>query len=279
MSARPPLVTLTTDFGETDPYVGALRGVLHSDCPGVQIADISHGVPPFDLLAASYLLGVAAPFFPPGTVHLAVVDPGVGGARRALAFASGGQFFVGPDNGLFTAVFDRCGIAEARTIDAARWGRPDPHPCFHGRDLFAPAAAALARGVPLAEIGPRAPEPVRLPISPPVREGDRWLLSVLHVDRFGNVATNLTRGRLAEEGGADAALGLSGSPAPLPVRRTFEGAPAGTLFLVWGSSGFLELAADRDSAAARLRLVPGAPLELRIVPTPRGSLPEGGPGA
>jgi len=279
MASRTPLVTLTTDFGSADPYVGTVRGVLHSDCPGVQIADISLEVPPYDLLAAAYLLGAAAPWFPAGTVHLAVVDPGVGGPRRALAFASGGQLFVGPDNGLFTAIFDRATIDELRSIDAARWGRPVTHPTFHGRDLFAPAAAALARGVPLAEIGPEAPDPVRLPIQPPVREPGGWLLGVLHVDRFGNVATNLTRERLEAVGDSPGALGLPGSRHPLPFRRTFgEGAGEG-VFLLWGSSGYLELAVDRESAAARLDLSAGDPLELRVFPEGGSSLPRGGPGA
>jgi hypothetical protein len=265
MSPTPPLITLTTDFGTRDPYLGALRGALLSACPGAQLVDIGHDLPPYDRLAGAYLLGAAAPWFPPGTVHLAVVDPGVGGPRRALAISAGGSYFVGPDNGLFTAIYDRLEVVELRAIDAPRLGLGEVHPTFHGRDLFAPAAGRLARGMPLAELGPALSDPVRLPVPAPRREGARLSAGVLHVDRFGNVATNLTRDALARSGTGVDALGWAGGPRPLPVHRTFSDAPPGELFLLWGSSGYLELALDQGSAAAHLGLTAGESIEFAVL--------------
>ena len=265
MHPTPPLITLTTDFGTRDPYLGALRGALLTACPGAQLADIGHDLPPYDRLAGAYLLGAAAPWFPPGTVHLAIVDPGVGSPRRALAFAAGGSLFVGPDNGLFTAVYDRLEVVEMRAIDAARLGLGEVHPTFHGRDLFAPAAGRLAGGMPLAEIGPAVCDPVRLPLTAPRREGARLHAAVLHVDRFGNVATNLTRRALALSRVDEGALGCTGATRPLAVHRTFSDASPGEVFLLWGSSGYLELALDQGSAAARLGLTAGESLEFPIV--------------
>jgi len=265
MASTPPLITLTTDFGTRDPYVGALRGALLTACPGAQLVDIGHDLPPYDRLAGAYLLAAAAPWFPRGTVHLAVVDPGVGGPRRALAFSAGGSLFVGPDNGLFTAIYDRLEVAELRAIDAPRLGLAEAHPTFHGRDLFAPVAGRLARGAPLAEIGPEVSDPVRLPLTAPRRDGTRLHAGVLAVDRFGNVACNLTREALARCGVLESMLGLPGAMRALGVHRTFSDAPAGDVFLLWGSSGYLELALDQGSAAARLGLTAGEAIEFAVL--------------
>ncbi len=265
MASTPPLITLTTDFGTRDPYLGALRGALLTACPGAQLVDIGHDLPPYDRLAGAYLLGAAAPWFPRGTVHLAVVDPGVGGPRRALAFSAGGSFFVGPDNGLFTAIYDRLELAGMRAIDAPRLGLPEAHPTFHGRDLFAPVAGRLARGAPLEEIGPEVTDPVRLPLTAPRRDGQRLHAAVLAVDRFGNVASNLTREALARCGVREHELALPGASRALAVHRTFCDAPAGEVFLLWGSSGYLELALDQGSAAARLGLTAGESIEFAVI--------------
>jgi hypothetical protein len=265
MDPRPPLITLTTDFGTRDPYLGALRGALLTACPGAQLVDIGHDLAPYDRLAGAYLLGATAPWFPPGTVHLAIVDPGVGGPRRPLAFSAGGSLFVGPDNGLFTAIYDRLEVVELRAIDALRLGLGNAHPTFHGRDLFAPVAGRLACGMPLAEVGPATSDPVRLPVPAPRHEGARLHAGVLHVDRFGNVASNLTREALARLGIEAGALGWPGATRPLAVHRTFSDAASSELFLFWGSSGYLELALDQGSAAARLGLTAGEALEFAVV--------------
>jgi hypothetical protein len=265
MDRMPPLITLTTDFGTRDPYLGALRGALLAACPRARLVDLGHDVAPYDVLGGAYLLGAAAPWFPPGTVHLAVVDPGVGGPRRALALAAGGLLFVGPDNGRFTAVYDRLGVDAVHAIEPAGLGLEHAHPTFHGRDLFGPVAGRLAEGMALAEVGPEIGDPVRLPLAAPARTERELRASVLHVDRFGNVATNLTPEALARCGAAAGALALPGTGRALPLRRTFGEAAAGELILLWGSSGYLELALDRASAAARLGLAAGDPLAFEIV--------------
>jgi hypothetical protein len=197
-------------------------------------------------------------------VHLAVVDPGVGGPRRALAVAAGGCYFVGPDNGLFTAIYDRLEVTELRAVDVDRLGLEPVHPTFHGRDVFAPVAARLAGGRPLAELGVPIADPVRLPLTAPRREGARLAASVLHVDRFGNVATNLETRSLGRCGVRPDRLVWPGATRPLPLLRTFCDGSADEVFLLWGSSGYLELALDQGSAAARLGLTAGEPLEFEI---------------
>ena len=167
-----PIVTLTTDCGCGDYYVGAMKGAILRIAPEAQLVDISHQIPPQDVLAAAFVLRHAAREFPPGTVHLAVVDPGVGTQRRPLALQSSGHLWVGPDNGLFSFVLDR---ADSRVHEIIRrdLGRPDPSNTFHGRDLFAPLAAHLCRGLDLAAVGPPVADPVRLAESAPCKSAGR----------------------------------------------------------------------------------------------------------
>jgi S-adenosylmethionine hydrolase len=256
------LITLLTDFGGDGPYAGAVRGVLHARCTDVVVVDISHDVPAHDVLTGAYLLAAAAPWFPPGTVHLAVVDPGVGTPRRAIAVAAGRHFFVGPDNGLFTLV--QGDDAEAREIDVARLALPQVSSTFHGRDVFAPVAAALASGLPFAEVGPRAPAPTKLDLG--VRfDGGALVGRVLHVDRFGNVTTNVTAAdltRFREERGGDTIDLEDARWRPTPIVPTYADGPAGRPFLLWGSAGWLEIALCRGPAAALLGLRVGDPVTL-----------------
>lgn len=246
-----PIVTLLTDFGTEGPYAAALRGVLLARCPDATIVDLTHEIPRHDIPGGAYVLAAAAPWYPAGTVNLAVVDPGVGGPRRAVAVVAGGQFFVGPDNGLFTLVAERG--AEFREIDPGPLGVRAPSATFHGRDLFAPAAAALASGTAFAAIGAPVTDPVRLDLTPRAA-GGRLSARVLHVDRFGNVTTAITPADLTRAGFADpAALTLDDPRVPaMPLVRTYGEGPPDRPFLLWGSSGRLEIALDRASAAARL---------------------------
>lgn len=241
------VIALLTDFGTDGPYVGAVRGVLLGACPGAVLADITHDVPPHDVRQGAYLLAAAGPWFPPATVFLAVVDPGVGGARRAIAAALGDCFFVGPDNGLVTLLARRLGLGAVHAIEPARGAGSVPHPTFHGRDVFAPAAAALAAGHGLEALGPPVTDPVLLPRLAPRREGRRIAVPVLHVDRFGNVTTALTPEDCAALG-APGGQGLALGGQRTPFVRTYSEGPAGTPFLLWGSSGYLEIALDRDRA-------------------------------
>jgi len=274
------VITLTTDFGTTDGYVGAMKGVLLSIAPQARLVDISHEIPAHDIRRAAFVLYTAVPFFPPGTVHLAVVDPGVGTRRRAIALQTPRCFFVGPDNGLFTYV-----LAEAETWKGVElrdpaYRLPQVSATFHGRDLFAPAAAHLVAGVPLDRLGPPIADPTLLPL--PRLEVDEQGLAgeVLYVDRFGNVVTSL--GRWQWEGDdllLTAAFRRATSRLRFPaakievtlarqvipgVRRTYGEAAPGEMLALIGSTGFLEIAVRQGSAAQRLRVQPGDPVAVRL---------------
>lgn len=259
------LVTLTTDFGTRDGYAGAVRGVIHALCPAARVVDIAHDLPPHDILHGAFVIASACPWYPEGTVHLGVVDPGVGGPRRALALRTRRHFYIGPDNGLFTLVFARQEVVGLRFFDADSLGLPEPHPTFHARDLFAPAAAFLAGGKPFDALGWPASNPEQLNLRGPASRGEgRLALAVLNVDRFGNVVLPLGPEDLAGLGQDPLrpGLGLAGQAEPLPLRRAYvEGRP-GEFFLLWGSAGFLELAQVERSAAEALGLRSGSVLEL-----------------
>jgi len=253
------IVTLTTDFGSADGYLGAVKGVILARFRKAELVDLAHDLAPGDIRAGSEVLARAAPLFPPRSVHLAVVDPGVGTARRGLALLHGGQLFVGPDNGLFTGVLEQPGAPLVWALE--NWGlwREEVSPVFHGRDVFGPVAAHLASGGDPREVGP-AVEPgslVRLATPAPVPEGDALRGEVVHVDRFGNLITNLT----APQGLGAATVELA--ERRLPLSRTYgDGAP-GALVAVVGSSGRIEIAANGGSAAAVLGARAGLVVLLR----------------
>jgi S-adenosyl-L-methionine hydrolase (adenosine-forming) len=181
-------VTLLTDFGTTDSYVAEMKGVLLSSAPAAVIIDVSHGVSPGDIRSAAYILGRTWHRFPPGTIHIVVIDPGVGSARAALALRAHGHYFIGPDNGVFTPVLKDTEV-EAVTLCIPEWASPT----FHGRDLFAPAAAALASGTSLASLGePFSGIPHRLAYTLPHHEGKTVVGEVVYIDRFGSLITDLT---------------------------------------------------------------------------------------
>lgn len=250
-----PAVTLLTDFGLSDAYVAELRGVLLSSAPGVALVDITHAIPPGDVRAAAYVLGRAWHHFPPGTVHLAVVDPGVGTTRAALALRARGHFFVGPDNGLFTPVL-RDAAVEAVTLLTPSAAAPT----FHGRDVFAPAAAAIAFGAPLSSLGPPfSGIPERLATAEPRYEGKSVVGEVIYVDRFGTLVTNLT----PEQVPAYATLQVEDLDLG-PLRRTFGDAVAGGLVAFVGSDGSVEIAVRNGSAARRLGLGVGGQVRVRL---------------
>ena len=249
------LVTLLTDFGVSDSYVAEVKGALLSRVPDATLVDVTHAVPPGDVRAGAYLLGRVWHHFPPSTVHLAVVDPGVGTDRAALAVAAHGHYFVGPDNGLFTLVLRD---AEVRLVVLRTPSGASP--TFHGRDLFAPAAAALARGVPLAELGePFAGMPKRLAYSEPHHEGKSVVGQVVYVDRFGTLVTNLTPDLVPEY----AVFEVEGLEVG-PLRRTFGDVPTGGLVAYLGSGGQVEIAVRDGSAARRLGMGVGGRIRARL---------------
>src|SRR5258707_11254834 len=191
----PPIITLTTDFGLRDPFVGTMKGVILSICATARLVDLTHDVEPQDLLGAGLALEAALPFFPDGTVHLAVVDPGVGSGRRALAVGVGEHYLVGPDKGVLTPALRRARWT-AVELTAPEYRLPEVSRPFHGRDVFAPAAAYLAAGVPLERLGPVVGDPVLRPIPVSRLEGDVLVGEVLAVDRFGNLLTSIEAARL-----------------------------------------------------------------------------------
>lgn len=198
------IVTLTTDFGTRDAYVAAMKGAILGIARSVQLVDVTHEVAPHDVAEGAYALEAAAPYFPPGTVHVGVVDPGVGTARRGLAVVARGQVFVGPDNGLFTPFLGGDDWT-AFELAAPEYRLRAVSRTFHGRDVFAPAAAHVAAGVDPARLGPRVTDPVRLPWPAPRRTGAGVAGVVVHVDRFGNLVTSIPAEAVAGLG-ADAVV-------------------------------------------------------------------------
>jgi hypothetical protein len=241
------VITLLTDFGTADGYVAEMKGVLLRLAPGAVVVDATHDVAPGDIAAGAFLLGRTWPAFPVGTVHLAVVDPGVGTARRALAVDAGGHRFVGPDNGLLSRVLD---VPNATLVSLAT--PPGASPTFHGRDLFAPAAARLALGAALRDLGPAAPDPVRLTRPPLVREGADIVGVVVHVDRFGTLITNIPGARVA----AGAAVRIG--PYDLELKPTFGDVAAGDPVAIVGSGGTVEIAVRDTRADVTLGATRGA---------------------
>ena len=253
----PAIVTLTTDFGARDPYVAQLKGVLLAGCEGVRIHDLTHEIAPQDVIEGALFLAAAVPTFPPGTVHLAVVDPGVGTNRRAIAATLGGQHVVCPDNGLLTLLARRAAIEDARSIERVSLRREPVSPTFHGRDVFAPAAAFLACGGALGELGPPLDAPVEWPLPRPRNEGVRLRGEVVHVDRFGNAITNL--GRSDIEAIADGrAASVEACGRRLSLARTYGDVAEGEALALIGSADLLELAVRNGNAAEALGLERGS---------------------
>jgi hypothetical protein len=230
-------ITLLTDFGTADGYVAELKGTLLRLAPGAQIVDLAHDLPPGDVQAAAYAIGRFWRAFPAGTVHCCVVDPGVGTSRRALAMEAGGQRFTGPDNGLFTAV-----LAAGPVTVIELWPVSSASATFHGRDIFAPAAAKLALLAPLGDLGTPITDPVRLRLPQPRVGRGEVAGEVVHVDRFGTLITNLPAGALGP--GGEVRLGSC----TLPLRATFADVQPGEPVAFIGSGGTLEVAV-RDARA------------------------------
>jgi S-adenosyl-L-methionine hydrolase (adenosine-forming) len=252
-------VTFLSDFGLQDEFVGTCHGVIKHIAPDVQIIDLTHGIPPQDVLHGALVLAKALEYVPPG-VHLAVVDPGVGTARRPLALEDGeGRLYVGPDNGLLVPAAEAGGgIAAAHELANPRYALSPVSRTFHGRDLFAPAAAHLALGVPVAELGPPLDPEVLVRITIPEAEvsSARIGATTLAVDRFGNVKLNLGPDVLGAPG-TRVALDLPTGRRPAVVARTFADVAPGELVVYEDSSGNVSLAVSGGSASAALGLTSG----------------------
>jgi len=251
------LITLLTDFGLDDPYVGVLKAVLLRDCPAARIVDLSHTLAPFDKVAAAFWIERVYAWFPDRTVHVVLVDPGVGSARRALVVSAHGQFFVGPDNGILSGLYASDSRAEVRQIVPTELSLAPASRTFHGRDVFAPVAARLARGALAFDgVGRRVSSVCAVVLPQAVGKDGGFAGQVVTVDRFGNALTNLVQppsvGRYVTQ--------VAGRR--LPVFGTYSDAAVGDIFGVFGSFGTLELAMREGHAAAALDVRQGSPVVL-----------------
>lgn len=257
------VITLLTDFGTADAYVGAMKGAILSVCPQAQCLDITHEIPPQDVLVGALTMLQYVPYYPSEAVHLAVVDPGVGTRRLPMIVQTGRGYLVGPDNGLLSLAFTREGLVRAVNIENEKLIGKEVSPTFHGRDVFGPAAAHLFSGVALEEFGGPIDDPVSLELPPPVLQGGVLETEIIHIDHFGNAITGLSR---------ECFNGFSnGNPPVIEVAdrvidricTTYGNCSPGETLALFGSFDYLEIAVANGGAARRLGLKPGDTVRLR----------------
>jgi S-adenosylmethionine hydrolase len=253
-----PLITLTTDFGASDPFVGIMKGVIAMRAPAATVIDVSHGVPAQDVRAGALVLKAAAPWFPPGAIHVAVVDPGVGGERRAICVETADARFVAPDNGLLSLAIPPERMLRVVEIADERYMLTPRSRTFHGRDVFAPAAAALATGTPPSALGPPRGDMERLCMPTAARDGGFVHGEVVYVDRFGNLATNVEAAMLPRD---VVRVELAGG-ASLPFVATYDAVARGAALALINSWDVLEIAVRDGHAGAALGLGVGARLTV-----------------
>ncbi|OYT52501.1 hypothetical protein B6U66_01705 [Candidatus Bathyarchaeota archaeon ex4484_135] len=261
-----PIITLTTDFGQRDPYVASMKGVILALCPDAAIVDITHDVPKFDVRAGALIMAQAAPWFPKGTVHVGVVDPGVGTARRAIVAVSERYFFVGPDNGLLMPAAMKDGLKAVYAIENRKLMLERVSRTFHGRDIFAPVAARLASGLRPEEVGPVIDDYVVPSFAEPELRESEVRGEVMYIDGFGNVITNIPEGLLAELGisdGSDLEVEVGDRVLRLKLRSAYGEAKPGELTAIIDSWGMFEVAVNLGSAAEELGARPGDKVVVR----------------
>jgi hypothetical protein len=257
------IITLTTDFGLSDHFVGAMKGVILSLAPAATIVDITHEVPPFGIREGAFTIAETYRCFPKKTVHMVVVDPGVGTARRPLVAEAAGQYFIAPDNGVLALVFAR-EKHRVRAITSEKHFRQPVSRTFHGRDVFAPTAALVARGTPAARFGKLIQDYANPSFGEPVRTGKRvWQGTVLKVDHFGNLITNFHIEAFPALRSRPFQLSC-GQAAITELAETFASGAAGEPLALEGSSGYVEIAVNGGSAARTLGCEAGAPVELTV---------------
>jgi S-adenosyl-L-methionine hydrolase (adenosine-forming) len=258
-----PIITLTTDFGLSDHFVGVMKGVILGIQPAAQIVDISHGVQPYGIADGAFTIAQAYRYFPKKTIHVVVVDPGVGSARRPLLAEMAGQYFVAPDNGVLSMIFAR-EEPKVRHITSERFFLHPVSRTFHGRDVFSPVAAHLAAGVTPAKFGKRIEDYLQASFDKPAHTGKHtWTGVIVKADHFGNLATNFHIDQFASIRTHAFSLN-AGLKAITRLALTFSECAPGELFVIIGSSGYLEVAASQGSAAKALGCSAGSPLELTI---------------
>jgi S-adenosylmethionine hydrolase len=261
-----PIITLTTDFGLSDHFVGVMKGVILGIAPAAQVIDISHGVQPYEIADGAFTIAQAYRYFPKKTIHVVVVDPGVGTARRPLLAEMGGQFFIAPDNGVLSMVFAR-EHPKVRHITNERYFLHPLSRTFHGRDVFSPVAAHLAAGIQPAQLGKRIDDYLLAAFGEPTQTGEHtWSGAVLKADHFGNLATNFHIDQFPSIRTHAFSLTV-GSQAITRLALTFSDCAPGELFVVIGSSGYLEVAIRQGSAAGALGCSAGSQIELTVALT------------
>ncbi len=256
------IITFLTDFGTRDAYVAAMKGVALSVNPAAMLVDVSHDIPPQDIMQAAFVLRDCASWFPPGTVHLCVVDPGVGSERAAIAVRSGGHYFVGPDNGLFSLVLGTEPDEAVILDNPDAWQRPDASTTFHGRDVFAPVAGHLASGRPLAELGSPLDRLTPLHWALPIHDDQGIRGWVVHVDRFGNCITNITGDEFVEGRSLRRFKCYAGTVILDRLKTAYADVEGGDPLLLFNSSGLLEIAVSRGNAAELYGLRTGSPINV-----------------
>ena len=264
-SEDPQTISLLTDFGTSDYFVGSLKAVILGVNPHVRLVDITHEIPPQGIETAAFTLLASYRSFPVHTIHVAVVDPGVGSARRALLVVAGDQFFVGPDNGIFSYIYDAEPDHEVVEIRNDAYFRHPVSHTFHGRDIFAPVAAALSRGISPAELGLPIKDFVRLPtLAPRQKKNGTFVGRVLHIDRFGNCITSFSAELIPQD---QEKIEIAVGDVKITEVRPFFGSRSKgkqKLFGIWGSAGFLEIAAHERSAARILKAKIGDSVTLNL---------------
>ena len=257
------ILTLTTDFGTEDHFVAVMKGVILRVAPAARIVDITHQVTPFSVAEGAFEIGEAYRWYPKKTVHVVVVDPGVGGGRRPIVVEAAGQYFVGPDNGVFSMVYAR-NLHAVRHVTNKKYFLRAVSQTFHGRDIFAPVGAHLARGVRPAQLGKRVEDYIRGSADRPVRTGTRcWAGLVLKVDRFGNMITNFHIEEFADVRNRPFVL-LAGVRTLEKLLQSYTEGGNGEPAVIVGSSGYLEVVVNQGSAAKVLGCCAGSPVELSV---------------
>jgi S-adenosylmethionine hydrolase len=264
-----PIITLTTDFGIKDGNVGAMKGVIWGICPDAKIADLTHMIGPQNVQEAAFLIGRSIPYFPKDAIHVVVVDPGVGTARRPMAARIGDWFYVGPDNGTITFLLTRAEQENWPTqfvqLDRKKYWLPTVSFVFHGRDIFSPVAAHLANGVPLTDLGTVFSDPVRLQIAKPAQIKNGWRGEIIHVDHFGSVVSNIRVENLGEAMAYKEKIHVRLNSVEIEgMVDTFGQRPVGEVVALLGSTGNLIVSVVNGSAANKLGVKVGDVIEATV---------------
>ncbi|RIK64849.1 MAG: hypothetical protein DCC65_13430 [Planctomycetota bacterium] len=260
-----PVITLTTDFGDADHYVACMKGVILQLAPEAHIVDVTHTIPPHDVVRGAFVLRQIFDYYPPGTIHVSVVDPGVGTSRRLIAASYDGQLVLAPDNGLVSLIHRDIALDELRAVANARLFRQEVSSTFHGRDVLAPVAGHLARGMALSNVGPMIEQLEILNLDPPAMLPNGGIEGqVLYVDHFGNLITNISEADVAAAMGPQPDLNVYVGPLRVgPLRTTYGDVNTGEIVALIGSTGMLEIAINQGNAASGLRASPGTIVIVR----------------